>query len=333
MGKRLRTEAFISRWCAGEGGAERANYALFLVELIDLLDLPHPDPAGATHENNDYVFERAVRLKHLDGNTSIGRIDFYRRGSFVLEAKQSRWKDQSKPERPREDGSGTELPNPERPEWPEADYIVGNPPFMGGKDMRGRLPNGYAAALWKAHPHINKSADFVMYWWDHAADLLARKGSRLKRFGFVTTNSITQEFSRRVITRRMEGRPPLHLAMAIPDHPWTKATPDSAAVRIAMTVAAPGHGDGILREVAFEAALDSDQPRIDLVEARGRINADLTVGTDITGTVPLRANAGLSSPGVKLHGAGFNGGGAGRRPRIAGRGGQPRRTARGRSPR
>jgi hypothetical protein len=202
------------------------------------------------------------------------------------------------------DGPGVYL-NPRRPDWPEADYIVGNPPFIGGKDIRARLGDGYATALWKAHPHINRSADFVMYWWDRAADLLGRKGTRLKRFGFVTTNSITQPFSRRVIARRLIGRPPLHLSLAIPDHPWTKVTADTAAVRIAMTVCAPGEGEGLLGRVVHEAALDSDQPRIELTERAGRINADLSVGADVTQTLPLRANTGLCSPGVKLHGAGF----------------------------
>src|SRR3546814_21086036 len=61
------------------------------------------------------------------------------------------------PERPKADGSGTELPNPRRPEWPEADYIVGNPPFIGGKDIRSRLGEAYATAVWKANPKINKS--------------------------------------------------------------------------------------------------------------------------------------------------------------------------------
>src|SRR5690606_23611121 len=120
------------------------------------------------------------------------------------------------PERPKEDGRRTELPNPRRPDWPEADYIVGNPPFIGGKDIRSRLGEAYATALWKAHPKINKSADFVMYWWDRAAEQLTRKGTRLKRFGFVTTNSITQEFSRRVIAQRLAGRPRVSLVMAIP---------------------------------------------------------------------------------------------------------------------
>ena len=46
------------------------------------------------------------------------------------------------------------------------------------------------------HPHINDSADFVMYWWDHAAEIVAH--GKAQRFGFVTTNSITQVFSRRI---------------------------------------------------------------------------------------------------------------------------------------
>ena len=85
-----RTDAFIARWQGREGGQERANYALFLSELCDVLGVPHPDPAGATTENNDYVFERAVRETQPDGSASVRRIDLYKRGCFVLEAKQSR---------------------------------------------------------------------------------------------------------------------------------------------------------------------------------------------------------------------------------------------------
>jgi hypothetical protein len=44
-----KVEAFIKRWQGQEGGQERANYALFLTELCDLLDLPHADPASAAH--------------------------------------------------------------------------------------------------------------------------------------------------------------------------------------------------------------------------------------------------------------------------------------------
>ncbi len=194
---------------------------------------------------------------------------------------------------------------PHRPEWPSADFIVGNPPFIGGKDLRSRLPHGEAESLWAAHPHMNDSADFVMYWWDHAATLLTRKGTKLRRFGLVTTNSISQVFQRRVMERHLRAKRPISLVMAIPDHPWTKASPDAAAVRIAMTVAESGTREGNLREVIREEALDTDAPIIDLLEKHGRINSDLTVGADVTAARPLLANEGICSPGMKLHGAGF----------------------------
>ncbi|MDF2620610.1 MAG: hypothetical protein K0S00_3269 [Xanthobacteraceae bacterium] len=208
------------------------------------------------------------------------------------------------------DAEGRRVPvlafrNPRLPPWPEAEYIVGNPPFIGGKDVRGRLGDGYAKALWAAHPHMNESADFVMYWWDRAADLLTRRGTRLRRFGFVTTNSITQEFSRRVMAARMKAKKPISLLMAIPDHPWTKATRDAAAVRIAMTVASTGKHDGVLSEVVREGGLEGDAPTIEYADYRGEINPDLTVGADVTSATGLRSNDFISSPGMKLHGSGF----------------------------
>ena len=210
----------------------------------------------------------------------------------------------------RTDPDGNRLPvwrykNPKRPEWPAADYIVGNPPFVGGKDIRGRMGDDYAKALWSVHPHMNESADFVMYWWDRAAELLTRKGTRLLRFGFVTTNSLSQVFQRRVMERYLKGKPPISLLMAIADHPWTKATRDAAAVRIAMTVAAKGKHDGVLFEVLKEEGLETDAPHIELLEKRGTINSDLTLGADVTALPSLQANAFLSSRGVVLHGAGF----------------------------
>lgn len=78
---------FISRWAQAEA-AERANYVLFLSELCDILGVPRPDPAGPATAGNAYVFERQVTFHHPGGKTTIGRIDLYRRGSFVLEAKQ-----------------------------------------------------------------------------------------------------------------------------------------------------------------------------------------------------------------------------------------------------
>jgi hypothetical protein len=160
-----------------------------------------------------------------------------------------------------------DLANPRRPAWPEANFIVGNPPFIGGKDLRDRLGGAQAEALWRANPGVPKSADFVMQWWDRAASILTAPGTRLRRFGFVTTNSITQVFSRRVIERYLSWSSPergggpaqpvegrrkvarriapstslrlvplpvlgrngwgLHLVLAVPDHPWTRVGKDA----------------------------------------------------------------------------------------------------------
>ena len=146
-------------------------------------------------------------------------------------------------------------PNPRRPAWPTAEFIVGNPPFTMGGDFRREFGNALAEAYWGAHPHINESADIVMYWWDRAAEIAVTKGSVLRRFGFVTTKSITQEYSRRVVKKRMEAKQSVSILMAIPNHPWTKATPDAAQVRIAMTVVEKGDHLGVLAEVIKEATL------------------------------------------------------------------------------
>lgn len=197
-------------------------------------------------------------------------------------------------------------PNPRRPEWPPAEFIVGNPPFIGkGAFLREALGDAQVEALWAANPHLNESADFVMIWWDRAAELLTRKGTVLRRFGLVTTNSISQVFNRRVTERHLKAKKPISIVMAINDHPWTKATEEAAQVRIAMTVGEAGSNDGVLREVISEKALDTDTPLIELKDTFGTINSDLTVGVDITSCNSLLANQGLSSNGMMLAGAGF----------------------------
>lgn len=194
--------------------------------------------------------------------------------------------------------------DPRPADWPEADFVVGNPPFIGGKDLRQELGDGYAEALWAAHPHMPGGADYVMYWWDKAAERVRDK--RLRRFGFITTNSITMTFSRRVIQQHLGAKQPLHLAFAIPDHPWADGK-GTAAVRIAMTVGVREAGPGVLKTVQSEgSAPDRDGAvSVELKIAHGVIKADLTTGPDVASAVPLRANEGISSRGVSLHGSGF----------------------------
>jgi hypothetical protein len=195
--------------------------------------------------------------------------------------------------------------NPMLPDWPEADFIIGNPPFIGkGSQMRAALGDAYVEALWQANPRVPKSADFVMQWWDRAAHILSAMDSPLIRFGFVTTNSITQTFNRRVIERYL-GAGSLSLLLAIPDHPWIKAGKDSAAVRIAMTVAQRGQQAGQVIDIVGEAGLDTDRPKLTEVSAAGRVNSDLTTGADVKAAYSMLANAGLSCNGMMLAGQGF----------------------------
>ena len=63
---------------------------MFLTELCELIGVGRPEPAGTTTSHNDYVFERAVRPRDSDDIHAPKRIDLYKKGCFILEAKQSR---------------------------------------------------------------------------------------------------------------------------------------------------------------------------------------------------------------------------------------------------
>jgi hypothetical protein len=191
--------------------------------------------------------------------------------------------------------------NPRRASWPRADFIVGNPPFIGAGAMRGALGDGYVDALRGSWPDVPESADFVMYWWHQAAEQV--RAGLAARFGFITTNSLRQTFNRRVVQRATDDGG-LSLVFAVPDHPWVDSA-NGAAVRIAMTVAAPGQHEGRLYRVLTETAGDAGEAAVTLQERRGSMHPDLSVGANVAGARPLRAMERISSPGVKLHGAGF----------------------------
>jgi len=192
--------------------------------------------------------------------------------------------------------------NPRPAAWPLADFIVGNPPFIGTARMREDLGDGYAETLRATYPDVPESADFVLYWWHKAAELV--RTGKARRFGLITTNSLRQTFARRVVQHHLSAKPPLSLAFAIPDHPWVD-TAEGAAVRIAMTVGVPSDVKGDLLEVKTEPSQNGGSAKIIFDTKRGRISADLTTGADVAATVALKSNEGLACPGVKLHGSGF----------------------------
>jgi hypothetical protein len=194
--------------------------------------------------------------------------------------------------------------NPRRAEWPAADFIVGNPPFIGSKRMRSALGDGYVDALQTAWPDVPEAADFVMRWW-HKAALQVRAG-HAHRFGLITSNSLRQAYVRRAVEPHLLGEDRLSLVYAIPDHPWVDNA-DGAAVRIAMTVGERGHRPGQLNEVLAEATDDDEsEDRVEsMVAAVGVIGADLRVGANVAGASTLLANSALCSVGMKTIGAAF----------------------------
>ncbi|MAP35286.1 MAG: SAM-dependent methyltransferase [Halomonas sp.] len=195
--------------------------------------------------------------------------------------------------------------NSKRAEWPKADYIVGNPPFIGASTMRRALGDGYVDAVRQVFKGtVPESADFVMYWWHIAAD--AVRNGHAQQFGFITTNSLRQTFNRRVLEPHLnDAKKPLSLTFAIPDHPWVDGN-DGAAVRIAMTVGRAGEAPGLLQQVTNENSDESREARhVALSRREGKVFADLTIGADVAGAHPLLANSTIASRGVQLIGAGF----------------------------
>ena len=190
--------------------------------------------------------------------------------------------------------------NARKAEWPQADYIVGNPPFVGSARMRDALGNGYTEALRTTFHDLPDSCDFVMYWWWNSARLVGTQ--KTQQFGFITTNSIKQRFNQRVLAKCLDDKQtPFSIRLAVPDHPWVDSA-DGADVRIAMTVCGSGIVDG--------TAYSSSHARPDDVQAfekclTGVVRANLTVGPDLNSATPLRSNELLSAEGVKPHGMGF----------------------------
>ena len=208
---------------------------------------------------------------------------------------------------------------PAQAKWPKADFIVGNPPFIGKLKLREALGDGYAEALRSVWNDVPDSADFVMYWWCRAAQLVT--SGKAKRFGLITTNSLRQTFNRRVVQAALDKK--LQLTYAVPDHPWVDNS-NGAAVRIAMTVgtkfvssqkplskasnsnlAGQAVGMARLSTITSEITEEFGEVAITVRDQFGEIQSDLTIGADLGAAKPLEANSELSNIGVIPLGSGF----------------------------
>lgn len=112
-------------------------------------------------------------------------------------------------------------------EWPEADAIIGNPPFLGNKKMIRELGEEYVATLRKIYrPMLPRAGDFVCFWFakSYAQLCLTPKTS----VGLVATNSI-RSGSNNDIIKKICGSGRIFSAWA--DEPWVI---DGAAVRVSL---------------------------------------------------------------------------------------------------
>ncbi|MDZ4258156.1 MAG: type IIL restriction-modification enzyme MmeI [Gemmatimonadales bacterium] len=181
-------------------------------------------------------------------------------------------------------------------EWPEADFIVGNPPYIGNKRMREALGDGYVTALRKTYLSVPETADLVMYWWYRSGRLAANDAGF--RAGLITTSSIRQISNRGVVQEFLNGGGEIVWALA--DHPWVAESSDDAAVRVSMTVLGHSAKGARIGMVGFggERIMECNVTRI---------HSDLSVGADVsvTAQMALIANTGVVSRGYQLVGRGF----------------------------
>ncbi|WP_310570963.1 DNA methyltransferase [Gemmatimonas sp.] len=188
-------------------------------------------------------------------------------------------------------------------EWPEADFIVGNPPYLGQARQRDAFGDGYVDALRAAYPDVPDSADFVMYWWDRAAGAVL--AGRTLRAGLITTQSITQSQNRKVIAQARERG--ARVVWAIANHAWCDAV-DGAEVRVTMSVLEKDPPASRLVTVEYTRYITgAEAPRIVSELTVPQLNDDLTIHADVATAsgVPLQSNAGLATRGFMIFGAGF----------------------------
>ena len=159
-------------------------------------------------------------------------------------------------------------------DWPQADFIIGNPPFLGSRKARMGLGDEYVDAYQSAFPKVPEGADLCCYWFE-----LARKAIEISpaaRSGLLATQGIRGGSSREVLKLMKKTG---HIFFAESDREWVL---EGAAVRISMV--------GFTGNTDEEAVLDG--------EAVADINSNLTRGVDLTKAGRLGENDSLGFQGT-----------------------------------
>ncbi len=163
-----------------------------------------------------------------------------------------------------------EAGRPVEPAWPEADVIIGNPPFLGGNRIRQELSDQYVNALFALYAgRVPAFSDLVCYWFERARALLAEH--RVERVGLLATQGIRGGANRTALERIKQSG---DIFWAQSDRNWVL---NGATVHVSMV----GFDDGTEQGRSLDGHI---------VVA---INADLTAGTDLTIARRLLENARL----------------------------------------
>ena len=144
------------------------------------------------------------------------------------------------------------------PEWPEADVIVGNPPFLGGSKLRRELGDKYVEELFRLYGDRLPVSDLVCYWFEKARAMV--EAGKVKRAGFLATNSIRGGANRRVLERIKDTGV---IFWTQSDRDWIL---DGAAVNVSMI----GFDNGVEKEKYLDGKKVT------------AINPDLTSSANIT---------------------------------------------------
>lgn len=171
------------------------------------------------------------------------------------------------------DNSG---PEPKPAQWPEVDFIIGNPPFLGNKRMREEMGDDVVERIYKVWgDQVPNGADLCTYWFEKARTQIQQHDA--ERAGLLATQSIRGGRSQVVLQNIKESG---DIFFAESDREWLL---DGAAVHTSMV----GFDDG----AEAERVLDGETVK--------RINADLSSRkSDLTKAKRLRENQGIAYQGV-----------------------------------
>ena len=172
-------------------------------------------------------------------------------------------------------------PDGTEPDWPEADAVIGNPPFLGVQRFRNVLGDEYTESLRAAYKgRVPGGADLVCFWFGKAGGLLTK--GKIARAGLVATNSIRGGANRAVLKRIVEQAA---IFDAWSDEPWVV---DGAAVRVSLVCFAP-------KDTVATCFLDGKETP--------KIGSDLAgSSTDLVQALPLKCNRNVSFRGTTKSG-------------------------------